>query len=175
MSYVCLLKSHTWWSYESFHFWRLSGKVFRNKCCLVYDPFPWFFASFSGLNNRVHLCLGHGFYFCNWNTPFSSLFLSLLFDHIWEYFICSLLFSFHKIVGHWIVVIFLALYFDLFFLMAFDFFMKLNFLLVSLLMKNLAFDASKFSCLFGNNLMSSAFAFSSFYFTVFLQSQVVFR
>lgn len=175
MSNICLLKSHSRWSYKSLHFWRLSGKVFRNKCCFVNDSFPWFFASFSGLNNRVHFCLCHGLYFCYRNAPFSSLFFSLLFDHIWEYFICSLLLSFHKIMWHWIVIIFLALYLDLFFLMTFDFFMKLNFFLVSLLVKNLTLYSSEFSCLFGDHLMSSAFAFSSFYITVFLNSQVVFR
>lgn len=152
MSHVGILEPETHRTNESLMFWRLSGEVLTNEANFVDSPFPAFSLAFSRADDLEHLCFSHRLDLLDGDSPLACLFLSLLFDHVGEYFGVPLLLSVHEIGGDcaFLDVLHSALGVLLFVL--FDSLLHLYLLLEPLLVEELGLDTLQGLCLLGDDL-----------------------
>jgi hypothetical protein len=146
-------------------FWRFSSKILSNKTYFVDSSFPTFALSFSRSNNFEHLCLCHWLDFLYRDWPLSRFLLSLLLDHIRQYFWVSLLLSIHEICWDCSILNILNSAFCVLFLMLFNRLLHLNLFFKSFLIEKFGFDTLQclsllwynfgLSCLFLSSLLLS--------------------
>jgi hypothetical protein len=146
--HIYLFETKRAWSDESLVFGRLSGEVLGNICDFIDHSFPRLSASFSCFDYGEHFGLAHLLNLSNRNSPLPCLLLSLLLNHIRQDFACSLIFSVHKESGNWFGILGVFLGLDFLLLMGLNFLVHFDFLLVSLFVKYLSFNSSKFLGLF---------------------------
>ncbi len=166
MSNIGLLETQTHGTDESLEFWRFTGKVLAHKCNFVDSSLPAFSLSFSRPDHFKHFGLGHGLYFLNWYGPFTGFFLTLLLNHIGEYFRVFLLLPVHQICGYGAFFNILNSAFGIFLFVFLDGFFHLNLLLKSFLVEYFGLESSKSLRLFGNDFSLSGVFLSTFLFSV---------
>ena len=166
MSNICVFETKTHRSNKSFVFRRLSGKVFSHKTNFIDSTLPTFFLSFSWSNHIEHFSFSHRLDFFDRYWPLSSLFFSLLFDHVSEYFGVPLLLSVHEISRHCSFLDVLYSAFGVLLFMFFDGLFHLNFLFEPFFVEQFSFDTFQCLCLFGDDFRFSGFFLSSLFFGV---------